>query len=269
MLTETTAEKRILTDVLIKRADSLTSGNKEALAKLFFETWEKENLCNSLDEARRKIAKYDLSATFVLIEKSGEIYGSLFTKLVKAKNIKYLLTNQIPTYQSVEKYQYKKVEGDYQTFLVCFSLNAKKDFRVKLPIMSKDSSISRFMISTIPFPPNALKGAYSRIGYLGENNNPLTYYLENLATPKKLNSVGLHENFGGITVAIMENSRPEDKKGGGANFYVHYPKDENEQKKINEIKARRLKIRPEIERVGNIIFFKDYKLPKLEDFIPS
>jgi hypothetical protein len=81
--------------------------------------------------------------------------------------------------------------------------------------------------------------------------------LNNLTNPKGLGPVGMHENLGGLTVAIILNSRREDLGSGGANILVLYPKDEVEATDFAGIKTTRLKQPPGVIEQDNHYFFLD------------
>ncbi|HLE49948.1 MAG TPA: hypothetical protein VI791_02310 [Patescibacteria group bacterium] len=67
----------------------------------------------------------------------------------------------------------------------------------------------------------------------------------------------MHENLGGLTVAIIPNARPEDSRGGGANVLVLYPKNEQEAIKITAAKKTRRLTPPPILTQNNHCLFLD------------
>ena len=89
------------------------------------------------------------------------------------------------------------------------------------------------LIQTLPVNLPALRFCHY------DDPDPLSFYLKNLGHSQQLGAVGMHENLGGLTVAIIPNARPEDSRGGGANVLVLYPKNEQEAIKITAANQHR------------------------------
>lgn len=245
-------KEAILSRVSVKRVGARQTELLPQLAHIYFQTWQAEGLCPSLTEAADKMAAFNPEDCYVVIDPGGKVYALIQTLPVNLPSLAHL-PYAFPTYASIEAASASHQKAENPNYLICFSINALPNYRIKLT-NSNSQSLARFLLTNLPTA--CVKIAYSRFcNYDGPS--PLDFYLKNLGNSQKLGAVGMHENLGGITFAIISNSRPEDLSGGGANVLVVYPKNEQAAAKIITIKeARRLQPPPTIIQ-GNHCLFLD------------
>lgn len=251
----TTSELAKPKEVILSRVSVERVGARQAellpqLAHIYFQTWQTEGLCLSLTEATDKMAAFNPEDTYVVIDPEGKVYAIIQTLPVNLPSLAHL-PYAFPTYASVEAASANHQTDENPNFLICFSINALPNYRIKLS-NSNSQSLARFLLTNLPTA--CVKIAYSRFcNYDGPT--PLDFYLKNLGNSQKLGAVGMHENLGGITFAIISNSRPEDLTGGGANVLVVYPKNEQDAAKITTTKEdRRLHPPPTIVADNHCLF---------------
>lgn len=229
------------------------------LADIYFFSWNREGLCDSLDEASLKINSFDPEETFIVSDtSSGLVLAMINTLPVRAASIEDLC-RQLPTYKSVEEASSKAQKVFQPNFRICFSIVASPGFRILRGESSqgKTESLSSFLIRNLPQSPKIHQIAYSRYSTITPNTNLVDYYFANLNNPQALGPVGMHEHLGGLAVAFIENSRPEDTRGGG-NILVLYPNSEEEQLRFDRIKkARAAKKLATFKKIASLTFFLD------------
>lgn len=251
---ELTKRKEVILDrVQIIRVAHRQTELLPQLAQIYFQTWNNEGLCPTYEEAFSKMESFNPDDTYVIIDDSNHVYALIQT-LPVALDSPAGLPDQFPTYQSVESASTNHLQPNQPNFIICFSINALPGFRIQ--DNGKNVSLARYLLTNLPVPPNCHKIAYSR--FRDHNDcSPLDFYLQNQDDPQKLGAVGMHENLGGITVAIIYNSRPEDIRGGGANVIVYYPNNQAEADRVNSIKSDRLKRSPPVLIKENHALFLD------------
>ncbi len=240
----------ILNQISVERVGDKQAELLPQLAQIYFQTWQAEGLCPSLTEAADKMAAFNPQDTYVVIDPEGKIYALIQTLPVNLPSLAYL-PYRFPTYKSVETASARRQKADNPNYLICFSINALPGYRVTAP-EGETQSLARFLLTHLPTA--CVKVAYSRFCHY-DGPALLDFYLKNLGNSQKLGAVGMHENLGGLTVAIIAGSRPEDMRGGGANVIVLYPKNEPEAAKITTIKAaRRLHPPPTLIQNNHCLF---------------
>ena len=246
-------------DIVLNHATVERVGTRQAellpqLAQIYFQTWQEQGLCASLTEATEKLAAFNPEDTTVVIDPEGKVYALIQTLPVNLSSLAFL-PHRFPTYASVETACCFAQRDTDPNYLICFSINALPNYRIKLA-NSNSQSLARFLLTHLPTPSNCRKVAYSRFcNYDGPD--PLSFYLKNLGHSQQLGAVGMHENLGGLTVAIINAARPEDSRGGGANVLVLYPKNEQEAIKITAAKKTRRLNPPPILTQNNHCLFLD------------
>lgn len=226
------------------------------LADIYFFSWNRESLCDSLDEANRKVNSFDPEEAFVVIdENTGLALAMINTLPVHAVSIEDLC-RQFPTYNSVEEASCKAQKVFQPNFRVCFSIVASPGFRI-LRSQDRTESLASFLIKNLPQNPKVHQIAYSRYSNIPPNTKLVDFYLNNLENPQLLGPVGMHEHLGGLAVSFLEGARP-DKNGGGGNILVLYPNSEEERIKFDRIKKTRLaKKLATFKKIGGHTFFLD------------
>ncbi len=261
MSVETKTEtKEILSNVSIVEVGKDYPALRQKLADHYFRAWNKEGLCDSEAEAIRRLDAYNENpnfSAFIAVDASKEkIYGLLLTLKTRANSF-FAVLDQFPNYASFEKYSGERV-GDSE-INICFSITAEPKYRVKNANAEDNKSLSEFLLFGFPRNPNSVQLAYSRIP--GVNDSRIQdYYVKNLKNSNLLGATGMHENaYGGLTIATIEGSRPEDTAGGRGNTLILFPKDEEEKEYLEKVKA----IRKEtgvvtVMNLGRFTLFLDY-----------
>lgn len=206
------------------------------LNQIYFQSWNQEGLCNTPDDAKSKIELLDPRQAFVLVDLNRKVLAAIHTLHSDAQDI-YQLCQQYPSYQSVEATSSKRREITSKHFRICFSLIALPGYRIQSPDMTRDVSLSQYLIKNLPPEPEIYRIAYSR--------HP---------------AVRLHEHFGAISIAILDQSRPEDKLSCGQNVIMVYPKNDCQKELFEMTKKSRTLQSPRSERVCNATIFLDIKL---------
>lgn len=260
-------KEKVLEDVRVDRVWNRQEQLLPQLTQIYFETWAAEGLCASYEEAAVKMAAFNPADTYVVISEAGEVYALVQTLPVHLPSLAYL-PHRFPTYTSVEVASRAAERDAHPNFVICFSINARPGFKIKAA-EDKNISLARFLLTNLPTPPDCHKVAYSRFcNYAG--GSLLDFYLSNLGSPKKLGAAGMHENLGGITAAIIENSRPEDSRGGGANVIVTYPNTPEEAILFSQIKANRADHPPTVIKYADgHVYFADVPTPYYDSISPG
>lgn len=231
---------------------------RSALSDHYFRAWSDQGLCVSPNEAKGRLDRYYESGVFessfiVARPEREKIYSLLLTVNIRADST-FDLLQKIPRYRSFESRVIGSDRGR-EGFSVCFSITSDSRFRAK-----KDSatiSLSRLNLFEYETPPGYFKAAYSRLAGVGRSN-PYRFYVRNLTKPQILGPTGMHEwAYGGVTLAIIKGSRPEDASGGGVNTFILLPRD-GTQKEINAqiLEGRKRGCVP-YEKIGSFLLFSD------------
>lgn len=250
-------KETLLEDVSVIRVGPRHKKLLPQLAQVYYRTWQPEGLCSDIDEALAKMGAFNPEDCFVVTRADSQIYALVQTLPVLLPSFAYL-PHAYPTYASVEETCSAHAHSPNPNFIICFSINALPGYRVKTN--SGSMSLARFLLTRVPAPPGANRLAYSRFSSVKPGSNLLTHYRKNLLRPENLGPVGMHEAFGGLTVALIENSRLEDSRGGGGNVLLIYPKNEAEREAFEAARARRLMHLPLTRTKGNITLLVDVPL---------
>lgn len=251
-------EKVSLVGVNVSRVGENYNYLKETLADHYFRAWRNLGLCSSLTEAQRRLDNYNdqgvFESSFIVSDnEKGKIYSLLLTTNVRADSLFELLL-KIPKYRSFENRIFDASKGQIG-FSVCFSITAEPGYRVKMG--GDNISLSQFNLFGYETPEGFYKCAYSRLHGVKKQSLP-GFYVRNVANPYLLGATGMHEGaYGGLTLAIIKGSRPEDALGGEANTFILLPRDET-QREINTqvISNRRGGFVP-YEKIGPYMIFRD------------
>lgn len=252
-------QKTILEGVEVSKVGEDYFPLRDKLADHYFRAWHPLGLCETLSEAQRRLDCYFdagvFETSFVVSPPDKEkVYSLLLTTNVRADFLLDLL-EKIPSYRFFESLIPGKDNGRLG-FSVCFSITAEAGFRVKTD-EALEVSLSQFNLFGYEAPTGFYKGAYSRLHGVGRKSLP-RFYTRNVSNPLALGATGMHEEaFGGATMAIIKNSRPEDVSGGRGNTFVLLPNNET-QKEINRqiLENRRMGFVP-YEKIGPFMLFKD------------
>ncbi len=238
------AEGQNKSEVIIKNPQAVRLSEADSLlypqlTDIFFQAWHNEGLCENPDTAERKVYSFDPEEAFAVIDKdTGLALAMINTLPVEVANIEDLC-RKFPTYSSVEFASISHHKATFPNFRICFSVVATPGFRVLRGESSQTESLASFLLRNLPQNLNIHQIAYSRYSNIAPNTKLADYYLANLDDPKMLGPVGMHEHLGGLAVAFLEGSRPEDLRGGGGNILVLYPNTPEEQQHFDHLKKAR------------------------------
>lgn len=165
---------------------------------------------------------FDPHYSFALVDKdTGKIYGLLNTIPLPVGPEK--IAKHFPTYKSVEKTAMKEKKTKKLKTILCFSIVAAPNTRVRT--RWKIVSCSRYMINKMRKKfANKTIAVYTRLSSVPKDMSASEYYKKNKDDLTKLGSVGMHSHLGASLppVAIIENARPEDLSGAKANVVMLY-----------------------------------------------
>ncbi len=216
-------------------------------------TWTGAGICMSDDEAQREVASFHPASIFLLTD-GREIFAQVHTAAIRVPSL-IDLVRQFPTHASV---RHQATEPPYPNpnFIVCFSLNCPPGYRVMHN--GRETSLARALITGVPMPPGARRLAYSFV-YVPPGQALMQHYIRHMYDGTLAGPVLMHEQgFGGISVAVINGSRPEHTLGGGGNVLVLHPRDEEEAHVFALMKqARRDATSIETVPVGNAVVFAD------------
>lgn len=251
----------ILKDVSIEKIGGNYRLFRERLADHYFRAWVEHGLCESPEDAVQKLDAYETAGVFessfiALTPERQKVHSMLLTVNIKGGSL-FDVLQKIPKYD-LFKFPVPGKDKGKLTFNICFSVTAEKGYRVQNKDMPESSALSEFIIFGYEATAHSFKAAYSRFAGVGRKDL-IKYYAKNVNNPWGLGPTGMHEGaYGGATLAIIEDSRPEDVSSGRANSFVLLPGDET-QRKINAeiMKTRRESSFVPYEKIGPFILFKD------------
>lgn len=252
--------KEILTNVSVEKIGPNYGIFRDRLADHYWRAWGQHGLCKSLEEAYRRLNAYERVGVFessfiALTPKRDKIYAALLTRNLRAESI-LDFCEKVPKYRFFE-FPIPGADKGSLKISVCFSITAEGGFRVKNEDMPEDVSLSEFLIFGYKTAPGAYKTAYSRLAGVGRRS-VIKYYAKNVSLPRQIGATGMHETaYGGVTLAIIKGSRPEDAEGGCANTFVLLPKDETQREINAQILENRKRGFVPFEKIGPFILFLD------------
>lgn len=234
-------------------------------ARVYFDAWHEadnwENtLCPDFPHALHRMKTYDRENTRVLLDENKNIIAVLNTLPFYAKRGIADIIQAFPTYSDLEwsSRRFERPDGHMPNYLICFSITADKGHKIRTTQGSV--SPSQFLLENFNNPWKARKLAYSRFkGPVPMGQNLEKFYFDNIKTGNTnvLGAVGMHEHYGGIAVAFLSGSRPEDTEGGKGNVLVIYPKNEEERRFFNLLKFIRKENSRSDPRHGLIPIYQD------------
>lgn len=187
----------IINDPLFLPVSRLSSDSTSFLPSLYFEAWNKENLCASVSEAQ-KILSFNPEFSFAGISQSTkQPFGLLNTLPLSCKELESLIAEQT-SYKDIERMSERKKFPKEIELLLCFSIVGKSDTKILQHNIAM--SISRYLIFS------AKKMRLPMYVFTREPSVPMHIHLGASPTP----------------VTVFENSRPEDKSGNGKNILLKY-----------------------------------------------
>lgn len=263
-------EPRFHEDVEIKTVSRANSWEIVQAAQLYFKSWNQYGLCQTPEEAFRKVANFDPESAFLLVDKSNPQKGVIAAintiPVFEPEGMRGILKN-LDTYKKVENASLLHQKAANPNYVLCFSVTADLDSIPKVRRGNKYISPSRYLIEGIPTPVNVRKIAYSKVlGPVDEKKTLFDFYWDSLdkTDTSPLGPIGMHEHYGGLVAAVFNQSRTEDIFGGKGNILVLYPRTPEEKVHFDMIKDNRKKIKNgklnnmPYEKIGTNVLFTDY-----------
>ncbi len=250
----------VLTAPRILRLDEAGFAHqRNRLAELYYRGWADMGLCPSREEAARRIDHCLPEHTIVVWDdERQEIFGVLNTAPARVANL-LELGERFPTYRSVEAAGGERGVPLQANCRVCYSVVVPHGLRLQQPQPGMTSSaVAEFLLKAAAVPGQRTI-AYSRFGRVPAGRSLSDHYKTSQGNVVDSGAVGLHERFGGLTVALIEGSRPEDVAGGGGNVLVAYPMSPEEEIRFAEIRQRRRQGSVGMEQHGAITLLEDSK----------
>lgn len=236
---------------------------RERMADLYYLGWTEQGLCPSREEAVSRIDRYRPEHTFVVFDNARqEVFGVLNTAPAQADDL-LELCERFPTYRSVEAAGSEPAASTAANVRICFSVIVPHGLRMQpsAPGMAS-TSVAEFLLKHSTDPQQRTL-AYSRFGNVPPDCSLADQYRSSQENMARSGAVGLHERFGGLTVALIDNARPEDELGGRGNVLVAYPMTEQEEQQFAAVRQRRRQGAVEVVRHGTITLFDDVSLMQL------
>lgn len=274
-------EKRLEINTILKNRSVQLIGSdyrqiRSRLVNHYFTAWNPEGLCHTRSEAADRLDAYNhqgiMETSSVVAKRNDkEDFNSLLLATKFHADSPLDVAEKISNYPSLKFTILGKDKGRYPITL-CFSITADKGLRVSPAPGKADISLSEFHLSKYPLPSNSFMLAYSRVRGVG-NLTAYEHYINNLNNPKVIGPTGMHETkYGGITLLILNKSRPEDSAGGGANFLVLLPRSEGSKLPTRLVMdERRRKKEVPYEKIGPFVLFTDFDFdgPPVLSFLPT
>lgn len=246
-------EKTLVDNFEISRLNpELTQQFREQMRTLHMREWQREGMCFDPAAPESQVDLFNLEESFVIFDpETHRLLAQINSVPTDAASLRELCA-LFPTYRSiVDVSRNHDVPQSDSRYRICFSVTASQDHRLK--IMGKPVSPAGTMLRSMDGLTPEIKIAYSRLGGVPQGTEDLVeFYVEQLRLSQlsnraaqvkarqALGAVGMHEHLGGIVVAILQNSRPEDQRAGGANVLVRYPQTPEEISFIKDLRKQRL-----------------------------
>jgi hypothetical protein len=217
----------------------------QKVASLYHTSWAQEGLSHGFTEALEKVTFFDASQAWVATGGAIKPHGVLHTVGIHALTLDTLYA-RVQTYAHVEGLA--GMGGDQHVSMrLCFSLAAPQKIRVTSPGDFYKKTIAEVLLRSLPKNRNERVIAFSRTNAY-DNSMPIVDFVKHgFGDSRMLGAVGLHEHLGGLTLAVLTGSRPEDVRSGGANILVAYPMNEKEEALFAALRAKRKEVRSALE----------------------
>lgn len=257
--TERLRTNEILHDPRIVRLNEASFWRyRERMADLYYLGWTEQGLCPSREEAVRRLDQCLPQNTFVVFDdQRQEVFGVLNTVSAQVGST-LELCERFPTYRSVEAAASEPSTSNEANVCICYSVVVPHGLKMaqSTPAMMT-KAVAEYLLKTIPLPPQQRKIAYSRFGNVPSGRSLLDHYQASQGNVVDSGAVGLHERLGGLTVALIDHSRTEDRLGGGGNVLVAYPTSAGEATRFADLRQKRQQELPPVEQHGAITLFQD------------
>lgn len=247
---------RLIENPMLHQLSKIEGNFIENLIYNYYSTWEKSGIHLSRTETEQKIQRFHPDNTYVLQgSNSDRIVAQIHTVSIQVSSLNNLV-DMFPTYASVERAAQKPPDEKANT-MICFSLNCLPGYRIQLDHHTQ--STAQTIIKMLP--KTLRKFAYSYMNVPDEfatSRQLAQHYHQYLreGTQHTGGPVFMHEYFGGLTVAFLEQSRIEHLRAAGGNILVVYPTSPDEAEKFKKAKDSRSYTNP-IEQTPFLTYYRD------------
>jgi len=206
-------------NIFIKKLSEIYSEkNLKEISKIYFEGWKQNNLCQSFDEAYNKQKNFDQNWSFVILKNQNPI--GILNTIPFYFDSKNSLPTKFNNYNNIEQISKNKNYDENPNAVLCFSIATIPNIKIKIN-NEKIISLPEYFLKNLQIN-NYKKFTFSRFNDVPKNETANDFYHKNSDNKKMLGAAGMHEYFGAETLFVIENSRPEDLKGGKANVIQLY-----------------------------------------------
>jgi hypothetical protein len=194
-------------------------------ADVYFRAWNPLELCDSPAEAQFKVEHFDQRLALVATDPDGAVVGALHRVRVYAPTSSALFSI-MPTYQDAERISMTGGSGTGRVSVdVCFALSVPERVRVASFTQDRGHTIAQLLLKSVPREQGVRILAYSKVSELAGGVSLLSHVRTGFTDSRRLGPVGLHQHMGAVVFAVLDGSRPEDRKGGKGNVWALYPSD--------------------------------------------
>ncbi len=239
------------------------SNHLEEMAVNYSDSWRVSGLDIPVSQARREILSFNPDYTYLFREpENGEVSGQIHTLPAHIKSMEDFV-DQFPSEAEVKKAAGQAPPHDINSVL-CFSLNCKLgryvdngDGHIPLPL---------YVLKNVPTPPRAYKFGYSFMTMENPRQRDAVSMLkryQNLIESGNTRGGGpamMHEAFGAIVAAFIEEGRPGHTLAAEGVTVVVYPRGRRESKYFEEVKRGRIAGNIPVEKHKDSLILKDLDL---------